>query len=322
MFPLLDLLRCLTQRNSGSEIERNRNRRKEACVIDLQGRSTRLTRSKRGQRRHCRAIVDVCFRLDEEIADVLWRLPIFRRHFQHHVILVQLGVNNGNLGLSESRIESAVERLRRLAQTRGLSAIVRNQLPQPPILLVAVHVLQAGKLLHVLQQDRSPVHEVFDVVGLNGVLIERAARSASDTEILHWLKKGRRHRQMVQFGPQPVDDLRRSNLSFIQRLECYENKSAVTCSVAARISVHILHRGIRLDYIHQLEDGIVHEGERRVLRSLHSADQHAGILLWEESFGKTKDENKIQNNREQQDADRDNGIVQHPDQRFSINAKH
>ena len=59
----------------------------------------------------------------------------------------------------------------------------------------------------MLQQNRPPVREVGNVVGLNGVLVERVAAAAADAEILDGLQEGGGHGQSGHLGPQVVDDL-------------------------------------------------------------------------------------------------------------------
>ena len=43
--------------------------------------------------------------------------------------------------------------------------------------------------------------------------------------------------------------------------------------------------GSALDHTHQLFDRIVHHRKRRILRTLHSSDDGAGVLLREKSLG-------------------------------------
>ena len=142
-------------------------------------------------------------------------LPVLRRHFHHHVILVELGVDDRDFGLAEGAVERAVERLRRLAQPRRGHAVVGEHLLQAAVLLVGVHVLQVGKLPHVLKQDRAPVRQVVDVVGLNRVLVQRVAAAAADAQILRRLQEGGGHGQAVHLGPQPVDYVHGRGLALV-----------------------------------------------------------------------------------------------------------
>jgi hypothetical protein len=61
----------------------------------------------RGQRNHALA-----GRIQVDVLQPFRALPVRRRHFQHHVILVELGVDDGNLGLAKGAVERAVERCR------------------------------------------------------------------------------------------------------------------------------------------------------------------------------------------------------------------
>ena len=85
---------------------------------------------------------------------------------------------------------------------------------QAAILLVGVHVLQPGQFLHVGEQDRSPLVQVFDVVGLNRVLVERGTGAAADADVLRGLQKRLRHREAVELRTEPVDDARGVDFAF------------------------------------------------------------------------------------------------------------
>ena len=66
-----------------------------------------------------------------------------------------------------------------------------------------------------------------NVVGLNGVLVQRVAGAAADAQVLHGLKKGGGDGKPVELGTKPVDDFRRADLAFAQRLQSDVNESAV-----------------------------------------------------------------------------------------------
>lgn len=57
------------------------------------------------------------------------------------------------------------------------------------VLLLSIHILKAGELLHVVEQNRSPVRKVLKVVRLNGVLVLRICIAAADTQVLDRLKE-------------------------------------------------------------------------------------------------------------------------------------
>ena len=102
-------------------------------------------------------------------------LPVARRDFQHHVVLVQLRVNDRDLRLAECAVQRGVERLRSDAEPGGGDTVVCQKLLQTVVLLVGVHVLKHGELLHTGQQNRTPLREVSHIVGLNCVLVECVA---------------------------------------------------------------------------------------------------------------------------------------------------
>ena len=146
-------------------------------------------------------------------------LPILGSNFQHHVILIQLRVDDGHFRLAECAVQRRVQRLRGKAELCRGDAIIVHQLIQAAILLVGAHVLQAGQALHLAQQDRSPLGKILHVVGLDRVLIHRIAGPAADAQILHGLEERGSHRQTVQLGAQAVDDLSGADLALRQRLE-------------------------------------------------------------------------------------------------------
>ncbi len=79
-------------------------------------------------------------------------LPVLRRHFHHHVILVQRRVHGGDLALAEGVVQGVVDQLRRDAEARRGGAIISDHGLQALILLVAVHV---GDDRNVAQLARS-----------------------------------------------------------------------------------------------------------------------------------------------------------------------
>ena len=70
-----------------------------------------------------------------------------------------------------------------------------------------------------------------------------------------------------------------------QGLERHVNKAAVGGSAAAGVGVDVKDGGVLLDDVDDLLHGEVHEGEGSVLRSLHAAEDGAGVLLGEEALG-------------------------------------
>src|SRR5580658_5933946 len=101
--PLLHLgylLSGLAQGHIRSQIERNGYGRKQTCVVDRQRRCAGLA----GDHREQRNAAATCRRLEVNVLQSLWGLPILRSDFKYHVILIQRSMDYGNLGLAESAV--------------------------------------------------------------------------------------------------------------------------------------------------------------------------------------------------------------------------
>ena len=62
-------------------------------------------------------------------------------------------------------------------------------------LLVGVDVAQLGNLGQALFQERRPVNQVVEIIGLQRVLILGAAVPAADAEVLHGLEHREQRRE-------------------------------------------------------------------------------------------------------------------------------
>ena len=63
-------------------------------------------------------------------------LPILRSDFQHHVVLIELRVDDGHFRLAEGAVQRRVQRLRGKAELCRGDAIIGHQLVEAAILLV------------------------------------------------------------------------------------------------------------------------------------------------------------------------------------------
>src|SRR5438477_9521187 len=108
----------ITQRDARLQIEGQGHCRKEALVSYRERRGGRRESTESDQRNFLSAgRTHVDLPQDQRV------LPEFRRHFHHHVILVERGVHGRYRTLAESVVERAVYQLRRYTETRGCRAI-------------------------------------------------------------------------------------------------------------------------------------------------------------------------------------------------------
>src|ERR1700722_20923614 len=102
------------------------------------------------------------------------------------------------------------------------------------------------------------MRQVINVVGLNRILVERAAAASSDAQVLGSLESGRSDWQAVHFGPETVDDVRRRSLAHTapgcglfalgpKRLQRDEHEACVT---AAGVGEYMGHGGICLHNVY------------------------------------------------------------------------
>ena len=139
------------------------------------------------------------------------------------------------------------------------------------------------------------MREILHVVRLNGVLIHGIARSSADAQILRSLEKSRCNREPVEFGPQAADNIRRGDFPLIQRLQRDIDTAGVP---GARMGNDIGDRRVSLDDLLDLQDRVVHDRKRCILRASRAACDGSRILLREKTLRDNFDEIKIQRNRE------------------------
>ena len=88
--------------------------------------------------------------LDVDVVQRFGALPELRRHFHHHMILVQVLVDGRDLALAEGVVERVVDLRRRSdAEPRRRGAVDLEIDFQPLVLAVGIDVLQ---FRHVLQR--------------------------------------------------------------------------------------------------------------------------------------------------------------------------
>jgi len=115
-------------------------------------------------------------------------LPVFRRHFHHHVILVELVVDGGHGALAERVVQYGVQLIGRKAVARSGGAIHVDVDLQAVLLQVRVDVGHLAALLaERIHQLGHPGEQCGRVVTGQRVLILRGGRAAADVQILRGL---------------------------------------------------------------------------------------------------------------------------------------
>ena len=109
-----------------------------------------------------------------------------------------------------------------------------------------------------------------------------------------------------------------STLRSLQRLQRNVDEAAIP---AAGVGVHVIDGWIRLDDVHQLQDGIVHQRERSILRTLHAADDRSRVLLREEALGHLDDQHHVQCDDQHKNGEHEAGIVEHPVESIAVSAQ-
>src|ERR1700719_2670709 len=104
------------------------------------------------------------------------------------MVLVQAFIDVGDLALAEGVAEGVVDVLEAHAEAAGGIAVDDDVAGQAAHLLIRIDVAQFRDLGEALLEDGGPVDEVGQIVGLQRVLVLRAAKAASDGEILNSLQ--------------------------------------------------------------------------------------------------------------------------------------
>ena len=111
------------------------------------------------------------------------------------MILIQRLIDRGHLPLTKRVIQRVVDRRHADPQSRrGIPIDIQASL-QTFVLLIGIHVDQAGNLAHFPQQLIAPDAQFFQAVASQRVLILSTAGATANPQILHWLQNQCRPRQ-------------------------------------------------------------------------------------------------------------------------------
>src|SRR2546423_8038795 len=158
-------------------------------------------------------------------------------NFQHDVILIQAFIYVGDLALAESVAEGVVNVLNGDAETAGGVPVDDDGTSQTMHLLVGVDIAEFGDFLEALHDDGSPMCEIVEIVGLQGVLILCTTHAAAGAEVLNGLQIQSCAGNSVSLGADPRDDLVGAQLPLVERFKLSEHaRGAATAASSGKSS--------------------------------------------------------------------------------------
>ena len=107
------------------------------------------------------------------------------------MILVQRRVHRRDQPLAERIVQRFVDRPRVTPRRAAAVAIDRDRRLKAAILLIAADVGEHGRLPQPCREERRPVVQVVEIVGLERELVLRVRRSAADADVLDGLEEQR-----------------------------------------------------------------------------------------------------------------------------------
>ena len=188
----------------------------------------------------------------------------FGCYLHHHVILVHLSVDSGDLALSKSVIECVVDHLGRNAKTIGGIAVDHELRFETLDLLIAVNVAQLGKRFQLIQHPRRPGIQIGQIFAFQCVLILRIREAAADADVLIGLQEQRTSGHDRESPTKTLYHLVGANLALVQGLERDEHPADVHLS-ASYVGLGYVHRRIGHDNRDKLQFLLPHGLKRNVL---------------------------------------------------------
>src|SRR6266446_61206 len=153
-----------------------------------------------------------------DLVQYLWRFPELGRHLHHDAVLVLRLVDDRYLPLPKGIVKRIVDLADGKPEARR-SGPVDDQIGfEPPLLLVEIDVGQQRQTFERRCDLRRPLVELAGVFAEQCVLVSGVAGLPGDSDILIRPQIERRAGNLVELGPQPVDDLLGRCLTFRQRL--------------------------------------------------------------------------------------------------------
>src|SRR5215831_17281030 len=310
------------QRHAGLQVEAQRDRRELSLVrdrqrpnlagIDLDQRGER--HSGAGERRfHVQAI---------ERGEVAL---LVGRDLEDDPIGLELGEILRDLALPEGVVEGVVDQLRRDAEARRLVAVDGDLELRGVRQEIARHVGELRQRAHLLEQLLRPFVELGDVGVLQRVLKTGAGNAAADGDVLRRLQEQRRALNLGELRPQPVDDLRGSELALVARLEHDEEAAGIGGVGAAGAAGERAEAGdVRIAQQHRAElaQDAHHLLGRGILGGFGKALDHAGVLDREEALRNLKGHDHGQRHGGEENPERDRLVAEHHVERALVERQH
>ena len=279
----IDGVHGVAERAVGSQIEGESDHRKLALVIEGKGGGARIE-TREGAERNLRAIGGFHVNVLKRIG-ILLKLRV---DFHDDVILVELRKNRGDLALAEGVVERVVNVGRKNTEARRGVTVDGDGSDQTLVQLVAGDVTQLGQRFQLVDEARSPVSEFLGVHVFEAVLELRAADAIFDSQVLNRLEEKRDAIDLGEFGLQPADDIGGADFALGERPEIDLDAPAVQCGVCAVDADkrrEALDRRVLENYISESLLALRHGHKRNILWAFGNAQNDAGILNGEKSFG-------------------------------------
>ena len=314
----VDQVDGVAQRHPRREVERYRDRGKDAGMVHRQGggRGAEVGEGREGNHAASR-------RRDVDVPQRIGVLPELGSHLHHDEVLVDRREGRGDLPFPEAVIQDVVYGRGRDAQARGRGPVDDEIGCQPVVLRVARHVRQLVDVPHRVEQSRAPLIQLVQVVALDRVLVLGGALPAADPHVLDGLEDEGRPGDLGELRPKPVDDLRGRDVSLVARLEGDEDAPGVGrgAAAAAREGDHRGDRGVLFHDVDEGRDLARHRLERRVLVRDDGPVEAPGVLLREKVLGYHDVEKHVQPEGPDGDEEDQHGMPKHPGEAALIDSQ-
>ena len=287
---LLDRRYGIADRRARSEVEAQGYRGELALVVDRDRRDCLRDGGELAQRDFAatrRGGVNPAQRIRPELQA--------RIDLQDHVVLVQRGVDLGDMPLAESVVQERIDDRGVDAEPRGDISVDLDLQNLPSALLVARNAGQFRQTLQLLQDQGRPVIELRAVDVDQCVLVLGLREARADRDVLRGLHVQGHAFDRLQRLAQSGDHLVGVDSSLRLRLEGDEHAPVVFGDGRAAGSDISHRRGHRRILGDDPEDGLLaifHRLRRDIFGALADTDDEAGVLLREKPFRYHDEENK------------------------------